>query len=251
CVFMSNAASLLLPGSNLTNLLILSTEHVSGSTFLARMAAPWLAAVTVTMVVVGVAFRKRTRAAPAVDTDAPSPGPLSVLGMAIAVVLILLFADSAVPVLAVGVLLVAVRLCQHRLTGARIRAGVDVISLLGIFLVAIALGTVARVWAYPAELMASAGSIESAAIGAVASVLVNNLPAAVLLGSRMPDHARSLLVGLNVGPNLAVTGSLSALLWWQAARSVGAQPSARRYSAVGVILVPLTLAAALAAGRLP
>jgi Na+/H+ antiporter NhaD/arsenite permease-like protein len=46
-----------------------------------------------------------------------------------------------------------------------------------------------------------------------------------------------------------VTGSLSALIWWSAARSVGAKPSALRYSAVGFVLVPLTLAAGLAAGR--
>jgi arsenical pump membrane protein len=64
----------------------------------------------------------------------------------------------------------------------------------------------------------------------------------------MPAEPRSLLVGLNIGPNLAVTGSLSALIWWSAARSLGERPSALRYSAVGVVLVPLTLAASLAAG---
>ncbi|MEO8899216.1 MAG: hypothetical protein ABI473_11080 [Candidatus Dormibacter sp.] len=116
---------------------------------------------------------------------------------------------------------------------------------------AVSLGAVARVWSYPGQVMATAGSIETAAIGAAVSVLVNNFPAAVLLGSRMPLHARILLFGLNIGPNLAVTGSLSALLWWQAARSVGARPSARRYSAVGFVLVPLTIAAALAAARRP
>jgi arsenical pump membrane protein len=80
-------------------------------------------------------------------------------------------------------------------------------------------------------------------------VLVNNLPAAVLLGSHPVAHPRALLIGLDVGPNLAVTGSLSALIWWRAARSAGAQPSAVRYSTVGVVLVPLVMAAALAAGR--
>ena len=49
----------------------------------------------------------------------------------------------------------------------------------------------------------------------------------------------------------AVTGSLSALIWWSAARSAGARPAALRYSAVGIVLVPVTLAAALAAGHLP
>jgi arsenical pump membrane protein len=80
---------------------------------------------------------------------------------------------------------------------------------------------------------------------------VNNLPAAVLLGSRGPAHPQSLLFGLDIGPNLAVTGSLSALIWWQAARAAGARPSARRYSLVGAVLVPLTIAAALAARSLP
>jgi arsenical pump membrane protein len=98
--------------------------------------------------------------------------------------------------------------------------------------------------------MRTAASAQTAALGAVASVLVNNLPAAVLLGSGAPAHPRSLLFGLNIGPNLAVTGSLSALVWWQAARSVGARPSAPRYSAVGILLAPAAIAAALAAGHL-
>ena len=63
CVFMSNAASLLLPGSNLTNLLVLADEHVSGSLFLARMAVPWLAAVSVTAAVVGTAIYDQDRTA--------------------------------------------------------------------------------------------------------------------------------------------------------------------------------------------
>jgi hypothetical protein len=47
-------------------------------------------------------------------------------------------------------------------------------------------------------------------------------------------HPCSLLTGLNMGPNLAVTPSLSALIWWSAARSVSARPSVLRYStAVG------------------
>ncbi|MEO8897922.1 MAG: SLC13 family permease [Candidatus Dormibacter sp.] len=251
CVFMSNAASLLLPGSNLTNLLILSTEHSSGSTFLSRMAAPWLAAVAVTIVVVAFAFRTGQSAAVTADPEAPRPQFLSVLGIGAAAVLILVVTDSALPVLGVGAALVAVRLRQGHIVVTRLRDQVDFFTLAGIFMVAVSLGAVARVWSFPGQLMATAGSVETAAIGAVASVLVNNLPAAVLLGSRMPLHARSLLFGLNIGPNLAVTGSLSALLWWQAARSVGARPSAMRYSAVGMVLAPLTIAAALAAARLP
>jgi len=251
-VFMANAASLLLPGSNLTNLLVLADEHVSGSRFLARMWAPWTAAVFVTVVVVALAFpREGQDPAPSeAARDAPASRQLlSFLGLAAAVVLILSLADSALAVLGVGALLAALRIAQRRLEPRRVLDAVDPLSLLGVFLIAAALGTLAREWSYPGDLMMRASSLATAAIGAVAAVLVNNLPAAVLLGSRMPAHPRSLLIGLNVGPNLAVTGSLSALIWWRAARSVDARPSAIRYSFVGLLLVPATIAAALLALR--
>jgi arsenical pump membrane protein len=84
-------------------------------------------------------------------------------------------------------------------------------------------------------------------IGAVASVLVNNLPAAVLLSAQPPAHPAALLLGLDLGRNLAVTGSLSAVLWLQAARTVDAHTSITTYSRLGLLLVPATLAATLAA----
>jgi arsenical pump membrane protein len=62
-----------------------------------------------------------------------------------------------------------------------------------------------------------------------------------------PHHARALLLGLDLGPNLAVTGSLSALLWLRVARSLNARPSIRTYSRVGLVVVPASLVAALAA----
>ncbi|HUZ82574.1 MAG TPA: hypothetical protein VMU73_10045, partial [Gaiellaceae bacterium] len=62
-----------------------------------------------------------------------------------------------------------------------------------------------------------------------------------------PAHARALLIGLNLGPNLAVTGSLSAFLWLRVARSLGAKPSARAYTLLGLVVVPLSIAASLAA----
>jgi arsenical pump membrane protein len=70
----------------------------------------------------------------------------------------------------------------------------------------------------------------------------------VLLTPDPPLHGRALLLGLNIGPNLAVTGSL-ALLWLRVVRSLGARPSAATYSRVGIVLAPLTLAASLAALR--
>jgi arsenical pump membrane protein len=78
-------------------------------------------------------------------------------------------------------------------------------------------------------------------------VLVNNLPAAVLFSAHPATHPVALLLGLDLGPNLVFTGSLSAVLWLQAAHGVGAHPSLCGYCRLGVILVPLTLVATTAA----
>jgi arsenical pump membrane protein len=94
--------------------------------------------------------------------------------------------------------------------------------------------------------MATAGARETAAVGAVVSVCLNNLPAAVMLAGRRPPHRGALLVGLNLGPNLAVSGSLAAVLWLRAARGSGARPSPARYARIGLVLAPLSMAAALA-----
>ena len=125
-------------------------------------------------------------------------------------------------------------------------AAVDVRVLGGLFVLAVALGSLGRWWHGPETLLESLGRWQTAGFGALASIGMNNLPAAVLLTPDPPPHARALLIGLNLGPNLAVTGSLSALLWLRVARSLGARPSIRRYSRLGLVIVPISLAAAVA-----
>jgi len=78
----------------------------------------------------------------------------------------------------------------------------------------------------------------ASAISPKSSVLLNNLPAAVLLSAQPAAQPHALLLGLDLGPNLAVTGSLSAVLWLQAARAVGADASIATYSRLGLVLVP-------------
>ena len=76
-------------------------------------------------------------------------------------------------------------------------------------------------------------------------MLVNNLPAASLLAARQPPHPFALLIGLNVGPNLFVTGSLAWILWLRAAKAAGGRPDVRRASLLGLASVPLAIAAAV------
>jgi arsenical pump membrane protein len=243
-VFMSNAASLFLPGSNLTNLITLHGEHVSGAAFFARMWAAAIVAVAITIVVLVGAFRRELGlAAVHIDERAPARLGVGVGAVALSTVLVLTLAAPALPVLAVGVTAVLV----DRVGLARVHQIVDARVLAGLFAVAVALGAVGRWWNGPASLLDHLGRVGTAVGGAVAAVCVNNLPAAVLLTPHAPAHPRALLIGLNLGPNLAVTGSLSAYLWLRVARSLGARPSLRTYSSVGVVLVPLSLVAALGA----
>jgi arsenical pump membrane protein len=84
-------------------------------------------------------------------------------------------------------------------------------------------------------------------VAALASVLVNNLPAASLLAARTPPHPYALLLGLDVGPNLFVTGSLAWVLWWRTTRAAGVRPPTTRAVVLGLVSAPLALALGLLA----
>lgn len=247
-VLMANASSLLLPGANLTNLLVLAGEPVSGATFVARVLPAALAAAVVTALgLLALQGRRPGGVAPdeGVRGAAPArPRALGVVACAIAAVLVLVLRDPSLPVLAVGVVAVAAR----RVEREAVVEAVGPLALLGLFSVAVLLGALARTWSGPADLLASASPAETTAIGALAAILVNNLPAAVLLSASPPPHPRALLLGLNVGPNLAVTGALSSYLWFKAARGAGEQPSALRFSIVGAPLAIAAMAIALLTG---
>jgi arsenical pump membrane protein len=264
CLLLSNAASLLLPGSNLTNLIVLGHLHLTGGQFAAHMWLAWLGAVAVTALVVAVGERRSLRApepetpgssrtpivaASAAETDRPARPVLGVGLAAIvcAVVLVLVTRSAALPVLAIGALAAGIRVVQHRQELARVWQTLGVPLLAGLFGAAVALGTLGRAWSGPADFLAQLPGWATAAFAAAATALVNNLPAASMFAARTPSHPFQLLAGLNLGPNLCVTGSLAWLLWLQAARSAGASPSLRRASRLGVIAVPLSLVVAVVA----
>lgn len=249
-VFLSNGASLLLPGSNLTNLIVLGTLHQSGSSFISAMALPWLASVVAVSAVVAVAWRRSLgRSGARVEEPAPVRIGLGLAGVVAAVVAMLVLspAGEAIVAVAAGAAAAGWSLARRRLGPSELDQTVNLPMLAGLFSVAVCLGTLGRVWSGPSHLLAHASSVMTAVVGAGASVVVNNLPAASLLAARPPAQAHALLIGLNLGPNLAITGALSALLWLQVSRTVDAKPSVWRYSALGAVVVPVSMALALLA----
>lgn len=248
CVLLSNAGSLLLPGSNLTNLIVLGGLHLSGGSFAAHMALPWAAAGVVTAGVLAGFGREslRRRVASNGPTESPVLG-LGLLAVAGAIALILTLADPAPAVVAVGVAVAGVRILQGRTTVDAARRVLGLPVLVGLLGLAVALGALGRDWTVPARALSHLGPWATAGVGGLSTVLINNLPAASLLSARPPAHPLSLLIGLNLGPNLFVSGSLAWVLWYNAARLSGARPDVRRTVRMGLVAAPLSMAAAVAA----
>ncbi len=246
CLLLSNAGSLLLPGSNLTNLIVLGHLHLSGGAFLRHMAPAALAAAAVTALVIGASEHRalRTTAAPVSGTERPVLGVGLVAVVAVTIV-VLALRSPAVPVLLIGVAAIGIRSRSSNISRRRALDMLGLPVLVGLFGVAVALGTVGRSWSGPATLLSHLDAWGTAVVAALSSVLVNNLPAASLLAARVPPRPFALLVGLNIGPNLFLTGSLAWFLWLRAARSAGAHPSVARASCLGLVTVPLSMAAAL------
>ncbi len=259
CLLLSNAGSLLLPGSNLTNLIVLGHLHLSGGQFFGHMVLPWVGAVVVTTVVIAVAERRslHTDAMESHDTGdrgggdsgdgAPAPVVLGLGALAVVAVTVLVvaLANPALPVAGVGLLVIATRLVARRQQLDHVLEVLGVPVLVGLFGIALALGTLGRVWSGPATLLGHLDAVGTAVVAAASTVVVNNLPAAALLASGVPPHPYALLVGLNIGPNLFVTGSLAWILWWRTAQSAGSAPPVRRAVVIGLTTVPLSMAAAL------
>ncbi len=248
CLLLSNAGSLFLPGSNLTNLIVLGHLHMTGAGFISHMWAPGLVALFVTAGVLGV-LERRELALRSSPTASPTPvvWGLGLVAIVVSAFFVLVLAAPALEVLAVGVVSIVIRIAKGRDHVGHVAEVLGVPLLIGLFGIAVALGTLGRTWSYPGSTMAHLNVWATGAVAAVASVIFNNLPAASLLSAHAPTHPFALLIGLNLGPNLFVSGSLAWLLWMRAARVAGAEPSLARASRFGVWAVPLSIAAALTA----
>ncbi|MGD1014804.1 MAG: SLC13 family permease, partial [Acidimicrobiales bacterium] len=211
-ILMTNSASLLLYGSNLTNLLVFSSRSVAGTTFASHMLLPWVCAVVITIAVVGLWRWRSLRDGVVVRSRAESPlrfgiGALAVL---LSVAAMLALRDPALPVLVIGVVAAANEVLVRR--KMRVREVLVVASpyLLGpLFALAVLVGWLGRSWHRVGHLVAHTSSLATSLVGAGTSLLINNLPAASLFSGQSIAHPYALLLGLNLGPNIFVTGSLS------------------------------------------
>ncbi len=248
CLLLSNAGSILLPGSNLTNVIVLGGSRLSGGAFLARMLLPWLVAVAITMLVIGftcrAALRQRVETVLEAPTRRPGAGLTAVI---VSAVLVIGLKSPALPVLSVGVAVALLRLGQRRIEGRTVGRVLSLPVLVLLFGLAVFGGTVGRVWNGPVSALAHLGPTATAGAAALVALFINNLPAAAVLSAHVPVHPLSLLIGLDVGPNLFVTGSLAWTLWIGAVRNAGEEVPLKSTVIMGLVSAPLAMAASVAA----
>ncbi|MCW2777315.1 MAG: arsenite efflux rane protein ArsB [Frankiales bacterium] len=247
-VWLAGTASLLLPVSNLTNLLAADRLGLAAGAYARGFALPAVVAVVVTMaVVVGLHGRAlRGRCAQPAALAVRDPVLLRTAGACcLALVPLVLLglppyaAAALVAVVALGVAL-ARRAVPVRDVAGLLPAALAV-SVLGLFVVVDALGPLLL----DRVLGGASGSATSAAVaGALLANGVDNLPAYLALERVVPrEHLPGLLLGVDLGPLVTPWGSLATLLWAQRCRARGLDVSWGRFAASGLLLVPLLLLA--------
>lgn len=257
CVHLANSASLLLPISNLSNLLAFQATGVSFLRFGGLMALPWLGALAVQWVVLRRAFAAELSgepAAPAPAADAHVPRHvLVILGLALAAFLVssAVDVDPAWIALAAALALAAPSLLARRTTPVQLVRALHVPFLAFVAALAIIVeavrdhgleDVVASVVPGGHDLLTL---LAIAAIAAVLANLVNNLPAILILLPVVQPAGTgpvlAALIGVNVGPNLTYVGSLATLLWRRVLEGHGQRPGLARFTALGAVVVPSTL----------
>ncbi|MGH7056479.1 MAG: arsenic transporter [Acetobacteraceae bacterium] len=269
CAFVANAASFALPISNPANLVLYASHLPPLPQWIDRFAIPSILAIAATYAALRFAERRSLCTAVTSDVELPrlsSSGRVGACGIA-ATAVILLAASSAnlrlgLPTCIAGAATAAiVLLCKREAPWAVLR-GVSwsVLPLVaGLFVLVAGLaqtGLIEQIGAVLGRAAADSATGTALAAGAIlafGSNLTNNLPAGLIaasaIGAAHPPRlvTDALLIGVDLGPNLSVTGSLATILWLVALRREGLQVGFLRFLRVGVIVMPPALLLAFAA----
>jgi arsenical pump membrane protein len=275
CAHLANSASLLLPVSNLTNLLAFSVSGLSLGGFTAAMALPWLAAIAVEYAGFRLFFRGdlarpagEANAGQAAEAAPPVPRyPLFVVLATLAGFIVTSFVGVSPAWAALGgaVLLAARSLARHETTVAGIVRAAAVpflLFVLGLGLVVRALTdhglgpAITRLLPHGSSLPAL---LAIAFLAAAIANLVNNLPAVLMLLAAVTGTAAAggphpvagpvlaVLIGVNIGPNLTYAGSLATLLWRRLLADRDRDVDLGEFTRLGLVTVPAGLAVATVA----
>ncbi len=269
CALIANAASFVLPISNPANLVLYGGEMPSLWDWMASFALPSVLSIVVTFGALRWVERGRLagRCETLVEIGHLSRGGITALGGIVATAIVLIAAsasslDLGLPTALAGIAtMIAVCIGGRKPPFAALRsvswAVLPLVAGLFVLVEALAstgvIGMLGRWLAYSA-----AGSPVSTAgvagtILAFGSNLMNNLPAGLIASTTLQQAhvpqivTDGLLIGVDLGPNLSITGSLATILWLTAIRREGEDVGFWRFLKVGAVVMPPALVAALGA----
>ncbi len=258
-VWLANTASLLLPVSNLTNLLAANRVALPPVAFASRMWAVQLTSVAVTMVCLWVFFwRRGARGMDRYEPPPPhQPGDRALFWVAALACLLFITLILATPILlgyasAIAAVVVVVAFALR--SRSALRFGLIpwrlLVFVVGLFLVVQTVslhGLHTITYALIGGSGDALGVLRAAATGTGLSNAVNNLPAYVAGEAAIPLHHRDqllgLLIGTNVGPIITPWASLATLLWFERCRAYDAVVPLRKFMLTGACLAVTCLAA--------
>lgn len=268
CALVANAASFVLPISNPANLVLYGGAMPPLGQWFASFALPSVGAIVATFVALRWAERARIAGACARDVarGALSAGGKAALAGIVATAAVLLGASAfdralGLPTCIAGVATTVFVAAMTRTSPIAIARDVSwsVLPLVaGLFVLVEALdrsGVIAAIAAWLRALSANpayAATVAASAL-AVGSNLINNLPAGLIASEAVAQAhpprlvVDALLIAVDLGPNLSITGSLATILWLQAIRREGEDVGFWRFVKVGAVTTIPALAVALVA----
>ncbi len=268
CAFIANAASFVLPISNPANLVVYGAHMPSLRVWLAEFGLASIVSIAMTYLILRFAQRReltgersREIALPALSVG----GRVAAGGIAATAVVLLIASGLDWPLglatFIAGCTCAATILILRRLSPWVIAKDItwSVLPLVaGLFVLVEAVegtGLLGPMITFLPSSAASAPHATGFALGLIVGLLcnvLNNLPLGLIAGTvasgahLSPHITGTLLIGIDLGPNLSVTGSLATILWLVALRREGQAVSAWKFLGLGCLVMPPALLASLA-----
>jgi arsenical pump membrane protein len=272
CAFIANAASFVLPISNPANLVIYGSHMPPLMQWLPRYLLPSAVSIAVTCLALWWTQRRSLRQTIAKNVPVPllsNGGKTAAAGIAATAVALLVASamdiqlglPTCVAGIATAVIVLVPRPAQTWSVLKEISWGVLPL-VAGLFVLVEALyrtGVIGMISAllHQAAATSAAGAAWAAGVAvAVASNLANNLPVGLIAGSALQSDpiadqvTRAVLIGVDLGPNLSVTGSLATILWLAALRRERLTVGFGTFLKIGAVVMPPALALSIASALL-
>ncbi len=268
CAFIANAASFVLPISNPANLVVFQGTMPPLARWIFAFGVPSLLSIVTTFFVLRWLFRHELRASldsAMAEHALTHNGKLVVrsVGLVVGVLLVASWMgkDVGLPTCLAALTITALVCIKERsnpLTLAREISWETLALVGGLFVMVDAMDAVGAMeftkrWlAQAVDLGITAGELTIGFVVGVANNLVNNLPLGLISGGTVQAaHAKAwladaVLIGVDLGPNLSITGSLATILWLIALRREKLNVSFWDFFRIGVVAMPIALVASLA-----